>query len=102
MVLLSIQRTFIHNAITICNYDPATVIEGAYMAGLSVELVVGAAMGAGISEAMITSTLFELGVHPDQVAAAIDVSKTALLVDQILPAPFVIGSGLGQSSASFP
>jgi hypothetical protein len=101
-VLGSMRRTILHNAIRICNYDPVTVIAAAYEAGLSLELVVGAAIGAGINKAVVAVTLNNLGVDPQTVASAIDLLKATLTVDLFLPAPFTAGSGLGQASPFAP
>ena len=98
----SIRRTFIHNAITVCGYDAAVVIEAGYLAGLPIELVVGSATGAGVDQSTISGALLGVGVGPQVIQIALDLSETPDVADLILPPSLEVGSGLGQASPYLP
>ena len=101
-VLNSIRRDILTNAILVCRYDAATVIEAAFQAEIPIELVIEVAVAAGVEESVITATLSGLGVDSDMMASVIDLVRVPLMVDLILPPPFTVGSGLGQASPFTP
>ena len=96
----SIRRTFIHNAILICNYDESTVIEAAYLAGLPIELLTGSSMGAGVEDSVIMSALLKVGADPKLMIGAMEIARSPVSVDLTLPPAIDIGSGLGPASQS--
>lgn len=99
--LRSIQRTVIHTAIRVCGQSATDVIAGAYQAGLPLDLIVGAAAGAGVSENDIRRVLLAAGATSTEISAAYR-SATApeISEDVVLSAPFRLIGGLGRSAAS--
>ncbi|HEY5595045.1 MAG TPA: hypothetical protein VIL61_07810 [Nitrospiria bacterium] len=99
-MLGSIQRAIIHRAIRLCRYDPSAVVIAAYLAGVPLPLVVGAAEAAGAGHDVITSALVGAGAAASEVREAFVRAEAPpeSSVGLFLPPVFEAGNGLGQAS----
>jgi hypothetical protein len=97
-VLLQSTRSTIFSKALSCPYDATVVMAAYYKAGVSPELIVFAALDAGVSAFEIKNLLTRLGVEPQTVADAIGKARKPVRVDLTLPP----GYGLGPATPFIP
>lgn len=100
--LESIRRTFIHDAIKVCDFDSVAVIEAGYLAGLPLDLLAGSAVDAGVDPSAVSSALLGIGADPVLVRTVMGGSQADPISGPILPPVLPVGSGLGQASPFMP
>ena len=101
LLLKSVLRTVIRNAIEICGYDPVTVIQAAYLEGVALEVIVGSALDTGLPQDEIEDILVAIGVDLRKVRKEVVIAQAFLGSDIFLPDPYSV-EDLGPGSPYVP